>query len=100
MTSLLMMMLCSISLQAQDAFNWPYKIENATIVTEVPQRPAGQQNALNLTTPKLKVVRVGFVGLGMRGLCVILRLTSFIKTSPPLSSKSTCLRFCNAKIKI
>ena len=75
MTSLLMMMLCSISLQAQDAFNWPYKIENATIVTEVPQRPAGQQNALNLTTPKLKVVRVGFVGLGMRGPGAVERWT-------------------------
>ena len=36
MASLLMMTLCSISLQAQDAFDWPYKIENATIVTEVP----------------------------------------------------------------
>ena len=75
MASLLMMMLCSISLQAQDAFNWPYKIENATIVTEVPQRPAGQQNALNLTTPKLKVVRVGFVGLGMRGPGAVERWT-------------------------
>ena len=36
-------------------------------VTEVPVRAAGQESALNMTTPKLKVVRVAFVGLGMRG---------------------------------
>ncbi len=48
-------------------FNWPWKWQNHTIVTDVPQRPAGQEDVLNLKTPKLSVVRVGFVGLGMRG---------------------------------
>lgn len=52
---------------AQDAFNWPYTIEKGVIKTEVPALPAGQQTAIGLTTPKLQVVRVGFVGLGMRG---------------------------------
>ena len=37
------------------------------IRTDVPQRPDGQKDALLLTAPKLDVVRVGFVGLGMRG---------------------------------
>lgn len=37
------------------------------IQTNVPERPDGQSDALLLTAPKLKVVRVGFVGLGMRG---------------------------------
>ncbi len=37
------------------------------IQTRVPVRPAGQKDALLLTAPKLDVVRVGFVGLGMRG---------------------------------
>ena len=37
------------------------------IETAVPERPAGQQDALLLTVPKMKTVRVGFVGLGMRG---------------------------------
>lgn len=67
---LLTLLLLSVTLlpaTAQDAFNWPYKIDNGVIKTEVPARPAGQQNALNLRTPKLSVVRVGFVGLGMRG---------------------------------
>ena len=48
-------------------FNWPYKNVNGMLVTDVPQRDAGQQSALNLVTPKIKVVRVAFVGLGMRG---------------------------------
>ena len=37
------------------------------IETPVPVRPAGQKDVLNLTTPKMDVVRVGFVGLGNRG---------------------------------
>lgn len=37
------------------------------IQTVVPKRPAGQKDVLLLTAPKMNVVRVGFVGLGMRG---------------------------------
>lgn len=37
------------------------------LTTAVPQRPAGQRDALRMTAPPLDVVRVGFVGLGMRG---------------------------------
>ena len=37
------------------------------LTTVVPDRPAGQQDALCMTAPPLEVVRVGFVGLGMRG---------------------------------
>ncbi len=52
---------------ASAQFNWPYKITGGKAVTEVPARPAGQESALNLSAPKMKVVRVAFVGLGMRG---------------------------------
>lgn len=38
-----------------------------TIVVETPERPAGQQSVIALTVPKMETVRVGFVGLGMRG---------------------------------
>lgn len=38
-----------------------------TIVVHSPERPAGQKSVLGLTVPKMEVVRVGFVGLGMRG---------------------------------
>ena len=41
--------------------------DKGTIVTESPQRPVGQQHVLGLTAPKMTTVRVGFVGLGMRG---------------------------------
>ena len=68
-----MLLILPQSLKAQ--FNWPYKIVNGTAVTDVPARPAGQKDALNLVTPKLDVVRVGFVGLGMRGPGAVERWT-------------------------
>ncbi len=44
-----------------------YHFEKGTIIVDTPQRPEGQQSALGLTVPKMTTVRVGFVGLGMRG---------------------------------
>ena len=49
--------------------------EEGTIVIDTPERPAGQTHVLGLTAPKLKVVRVGFVGLGMRGVGAVERFT-------------------------
>ncbi|MEL5893399.1 Gfo/Idh/MocA family oxidoreductase [Bacteroides sp. GD17] len=46
-----------------------------TIVVETPERPAGQQSVIGLTLPKMEVVRVGFVGLGMRGPGAVERFT-------------------------
>lgn len=46
-----------------------------TIEIRTPQRPAGQQSVIGLTAPKLEVVRVGFVGLGMRGPGAVERFT-------------------------
>ncbi len=43
--------------------------------TEVPTRPAGQKDVLGLTTPKMETVRVGFIGLGMRGPSAVSRFT-------------------------
>ena len=37
------------------------------IETKVPKRPAGQKDVLQLTAAPMKTVRVGFIGLGMRG---------------------------------
>ena len=37
------------------------------IETDVPERPAGQSDVLQLTAPPMDTVRVGFIGLGMRG---------------------------------
>lgn len=45
------------------------------IKTEIPIRPKGQKDVLQLTTPKLETVRVGFIGLGMRGPGAVNRFT-------------------------
>ena len=52
---------------AHAQFNWPYQIKDGTVITQVPERPAGQENALKLRAEKIPVVRVAFVGLGSRG---------------------------------
>ena len=46
-----------------------------TIVVKSPERPAGQKSVIGLTAPKMEVVRVGFVGLGMRGPGAVSRFT-------------------------
>lgn len=45
------------------------------IQTQVPVRPAAQKHVLGLTTPKMETVRVGFIGLGMRGPGAVERFT-------------------------
>ena len=67
-------------------FNWPYCIQDGTIVTEVPPRPAGQQSALGLAVEKIPVVRVAFVGLGMRGPDAVERWTHI----PGIEVKALC----------
>ncbi|MBQ1736871.1 MAG: glycosyl hydrolase, partial [Muribaculaceae bacterium] len=67
-------------------FNWPYTIQDGTIVTEVPQRPAGQRSALGMTVEKIPVVRVAFVGLGMRGPDAVERWTHI----PGIEVKALC----------
>lgn len=47
----------------------------APIEVKTPARPAGQQDVIGLTTPKLEKVRVGFIGLGMRGPGAVERFT-------------------------
>lgn len=46
-----------------------------TIVVKSPERQAGQQSALGLAVAPMEVVRVGFVGLGMRGPGAVERFT-------------------------
>ena len=49
--------------------------DKGTIVVKTPERPADQTSAIGLTVPKMEVVRVGFVGLGMRGPGAVERFT-------------------------
>lgn len=53
--------------------NWNW--DKGTIVVETPKRPSEQQSVIGLTLPKMEVVRVGFVGLGMRGPGAVERFT-------------------------
>ncbi len=43
------------------------KPTTTTIVTDVPERPAGQTDMLGFAAEPIDTVRVGFIGLGMRG---------------------------------
>lgn len=47
----------------------------AQISTKVPQRPAGQTDMVNFAAEPIKNVRVGFIGLGMRGPDAVKRFT-------------------------
>ncbi|HJG76519.1 Gfo/Idh/MocA family oxidoreductase [Phocaeicola barnesiae] len=65
-----------VSTQAQSlspSTKWHW--DKGTIVVDTPERPAGQEHVLGLTVPKMNVVRVGFVGLGMRGPGAVERFT-------------------------
>ncbi|MBY2903294.1 glycosyl hydrolase family 109 [Bacteroides fragilis] len=59
------------SLSPSTKWHW----EKGTIIVDTPELPAEQQPVIGLTAPKLKVVRVGFVGLGMRGPGAVERFT-------------------------
>ncbi len=52
-----------------------YKIVNGTIVFDTPDRVPGQKSVLGLTSEPMEVVRIGVVGLGMRGPGAVKRLT-------------------------
>ena len=70
---------CSVqspSVQVSDkGTKWSW--DKGTIVVETPERPAGQTSVIGLTAPKIEAVRVGFVGLGMRGPSAVERLLIF-----------------------
>ena len=54
---------------------WSCTAEPGIIEVDVPERPAGQEHVLGLVTEPLDTVRVGFVGLGMRGPGAVYRFT-------------------------
>ena len=53
--------------------NW--HVEDGVIVTDEPKRAAGQESMLAFRADPIPVVRVGFVGLGMRGPGAVSRFT-------------------------
>lgn len=50
-------------------------VAEGPIVTDIPPRAEGQQSVLGLRTEPLDTVRVGFIGLGMRGPGAVERFT-------------------------
>lgn len=51
------------SLSPSTKWHW----NKGSIEIETPARPAGQKDVLGLRVPAIKTVRIGLVGLGMRG---------------------------------
>ncbi len=62
----LIMSACGRTL-VEDGFTVRIYDDNGLIKTEVPARAAGQESMLAYAAPKLETVRIGVVGLGMRG---------------------------------
>ena len=62
-------------LTCQTSFAQKTKAKFSPIKVETPARPANQQDVIQLVTPKLETVRVGFIGLGMRGPGAVERWT-------------------------
>ena len=52
-----------------------YSVVDGVIVFDAPARVEGQHSVLRLTTDPIPVVRVGFIGLGMRGPGAVERFT-------------------------
>ena len=48
---------------------------NTILKTDIPVRPAGQENVIGLTAEPMETVRIGVVGLGMRGGDAVVRLS-------------------------
>lgn len=56
-----------VLLTSQTGYAQKTKAKFTPIQVTTPVRPAGQKDVIELTAPKLETVRVGFIGLGMRG---------------------------------
>lgn len=71
-------LLCAVVLggcKAQKPRGENWHVEDGVIVVDEPQRGAGQQSMLEFRADPIPVVRVGFVGLGMRGPGAVERFT-------------------------
>jgi len=65
----------AVSCCQSSADDYGYKIQDGKIVYNTPARPADQQSMLGFAADPIENVRVGFVGLGMRGPDAVERFT-------------------------
>ena len=57
------------SLSESTTWHW----DGGTIVVDCPERPEGQEHVVGLAVEPIETLRVGFVGLGMRGPWAVMR---------------------------
>ena len=67
--------ICLIFSVACSTDDYGYKIKNGTAVYNTPERPADQISMIGFAVDPIDTVRIGFIGLGMRGPSAIDRLT-------------------------
>lgn len=73
---ILILLLAAASCSTQKAeTSVPHKIEDGRIILEAPDRAPGQESALLMTCDPIDTVRVGFIGVGMRGESAVHRFT-------------------------
>jgi len=63
------------TINAQEKTKGKQPKKSYLIETAIPKRPAGQKDVLGLRLAPMPVVRVGFIGLGMRGPSAVERFT-------------------------
>lgn len=59
----------------QESRRGDYRIEDGVIIFDEPQRQEGQKSVLGLAVAPIDTVRIGFIGLGMRGPGAVHRMT-------------------------
>ena len=66
---------CSTKPQPQEDRHGNYVIKDNMIVFDEPQRQEGQKSVLQFAVDPIENVRIGFIGLGMRGPDAVDRMT-------------------------
>ena len=74
-SSIAVLAICLIFSVACSNDEYGYKIKNGTAVYNTPERPTDQISMIGFAVDPIDTVRVGFIGLGMRGPSAIDRFT-------------------------
>lgn len=68
-------LLCMISCSTEQNNEYGYRITDGKIVYNTPERPADQISMIGFAADPIDTVRIGFIGLGMRGPSAVDRFT-------------------------